>query len=308
MKIAFFGTPEFAVPSLKAIIESGHEVSLVVAQPDRPSGRGMKLQVPPVAMKAAAEGLPLLQPAKIRNEDFLESVRRTESELAVVVAYGRLLPDALLLVPPRGFINVHGSLLPRYRGAAPIQRAIEAGDSVTGISIMQVDSELDHGPVFATESLEIVPDERAPELAVRLAAMGASLLARVINEIAEGTAHAVEQDHSLATVAPKLDKKEGALAWEWSARETYDRFRAFYPWPGISYRTAAGEPLKLTDMRPVEGEGAPSTILRIAPDGVTVAMREGALQLREVQRPGKRAVSAFEYALGQRLRAGEPFS
>lgn len=268
----------------------------------------MKLQVPPVAVKAKAEGLPLLQPAKIRDPGFLEEVRRAEPELAVVVAYGRLLPDALLLIPPRGFINVHGSLLPRYRGAAPIQRAIEAGDSITGISIMQVDSELDHGPVFATESLEIGRDERAPALAVRLASMGASLLARVINEVAEGRAHVVEQDHSLATVAPKLDKKEGELTWEWSAQETYDRFRAFYPWPGITFRTEAGEPLKLTDMRPVEGEGSPSTILRIAPDGVTVAMREGALQLREVQRPGKRPGPAFEYALGQRLRAGEPFS
>lgn len=308
MKIAFFGTPEFAVPSLSAILDGGHQVTLVVAQPDRPAGRGMKLQAPAVARKAIAEGLPLLQPARIRAPEFLDAVRKAGPELAVVVAYGRILPDELLLIPNRGFINVHASLLPRYRGAAPIQRAIEAGDTVTGVSIMQVDSELDHGAIFATSSLEIAPDERAPELAMRLSTTGGSLLAEVISEIAGGTAFAVEQEHRLATLAPKLEKQEGLLDWGWTARETYDRFRAFYPWPGITFRTAAGELLKLTDMRPVDAEGTPSTVLRIAPEGVTVTMREGALLLREIQRPGKKPSPAFDYALGRRLLAGEPFA
>lgn len=307
MKIAFFGTPEFAVPSLSAILNDGHEVTLVVAQPDRPAGRGMKLQAPAVAKKANAEGLRLLQPAKIRAPEFLDAVRSAEPELAVVVAYGRILPDELLEVPDHGFINVHASLLPRYRGAAPIQRAIEAGESMTGVSIMQVDSELDHGPVFATSSIEIGPDERAPELAARLSEAGGSLLADVIRGIADGTAGAVEQDHRLATVAPKLEKREGLLDWNWSAREAYDRFRAFYPWPGITLRTAEGESLKLTDIRRVKGEGKPSTVVRIAPEGITVAMAEGALLLREIQRPGKAATPAFDYALGRRLLAGEPF-
>lgn len=308
MKIAFFGTPEFAVPSLSAILDSGHEVTLVVAQPDRPAGRGMKIQAPAVARKATSEGLRLLQPAKIRDVDFLEAVRRAEPELAVVVAYGRILPDQLLEIPTKGFINVHASLLPHYRGAAPIQRAIETGETLTGVSIMQVDSELDHGPVFATSSIEIGPDELAPELAMRLSATGGTLLARVMSEIAEGTAQAVEQDHRLATLAPKLEKREGLLDWEWSARKAYDRFRAFYPWPGITLRTSDGEPLKITGMRRLDEEGTPSSILRIAPDGVAVAMSRGALLLREIQRPGKQPSPAFDYVLGKRLRVGEPFS
>lgn len=308
MKIAFFGTPEFAVPSLSAILDSGHEVTLVVAQPDRPAGRGMKIQAPAVARKATSEGLRLLQPAKIRDVDFLEAVRRAEPELAVVVAYGRILPDQLLEIPTKGFINVHASLLPHYRGAAPIQRAIETGETVTGVSIMQVDSELDHGPVFATSSIEIGPDELSPELAMRLSSTGGTLLARVMSEIAEGTAQAVEQDHRLATLAPKLEKREGLLEWEWSARKAYDRFRAFYPWPGITLRTSDGEPLKITGMRRLDEEGTPSSILRIAPDGVAVAMSRGALLLREIQRPGKQPSPAFDYVLGKRLRVGEPFS
>lgn len=308
MKIAFFGTPEFAVPSLSAILDSGHEVTLVVAQPNRPAGRGMKLKAPAVAKKAASEGLRLLQAAKLRDAEFLEAVRKSEPDLAVVVAYGRILPDQLLEIPAKGFINVHASLLPHYRGAAPIQRAIEAGETVTGVSIMQVDAELDHGPVFATSSIEIGPDELAPELAIRLSTAGGTLLARVISEIAHGTVSALAQDHGLATLAPKLEKREGLLDWEWPAREAYDRFRAFFPWPGITLQTSEGEPLKVTGMRHIDGEGKPSTVLRIAPDGVAVAMGTGALLLRQIQRPGKQASPAFDYALGKRLRVGEPFS
>ena len=295
----FFGTPDFAVPSLDAVA-SEHEVALVVAQPDRPAGRGMKMQPPAVAVRARELGLPLLQPSKIRTEEFLDTIGGLGVQAGVVVAYGRILPSILLSLCPRGFFNVHGSILPRWRGAAPIQRAIEAGDTETGVTIMRVDEQLDHGPMLRIATTEIGPDERTPALAKRLAAIGADALTTALGEVADGTAVETPQDHSRATVAPKIEKHEGAIRLDEPARVIYDRFRAFDPWPGIFLESG----VKLTEIRRAHGEGAPRTILAIDNDGVTVACGEGAIRIVELQRAGKPRTPAAALARGLGWRVG----
>lgn len=301
MRVAFFGTPEFAVPTLDAVARE-HEVVLVVAQPDKPAGRGMKLQVPAVAVRARELGLPVAQPPKVRDEAFLAEIGRLAPDVGVVVAYGKILPARLLAIPRHGFLNVHASVLPRWRGAAPIQRAIEAGDLTTGVTIMRVDEELDHGPMLAVETTEITPDEHTPSLARRLAQTGGEALVRVLGEVAAGTAVETPQDHARATHAAKIEKSEGEVRWEQPARAIYDRFRAFDPWPGLF--TPA---VKLVDIRLAEGSGEPGTILKID-DGVTVAAGEGALRITTMQRPGKSRAPAGEVARALGLRAGERMS
>jgi methionyl-tRNA formyltransferase len=297
VRIVFFGTPEFAVPSLDAVARE-HEVVLVVAQPDKPAGRGMKMQAPAVAVRARELGLPLLQPPRVRNEEFLGEVARVSPDCGVVVAYGKILPKALLDIPRHGFLNVHGSVLPLWRGAAPIQRAIEAGDKVTGVTIMRVDEELDHGPMLRIETTEIGADERTPQLAQRLSATGGTALATVLREVENGTAVETEQDHARATVAPKIDKREGEITFDEPAQTIYNRFRAFDPWPGITFRD-----LKLTDMRPADGSASPRTILEME-DGVVIACGEGALRILEMQRPGKPRTPAAAVARGLGWKAG----
>ncbi|HYR28387.1 MAG TPA: methionyl-tRNA formyltransferase, partial [Thermoanaerobaculia bacterium] len=194
MRLVFFGTPEFAVPTLEALARE-HEIVLAVAQPDKPAGRGMKLQAPPVIVKARELGIATAQPPKIRNAEFLESIEALQPEVGIVVAYGKILPAALLEIPKRGFLNIHGSILPKYRGAAPIQRAIEHGETVTGVTIMRVDEELDHGPMLRVAQTEIGPDERTPGLAKRLSLIGADALLEVLRDWPEE----IEQDHASAT-------------------------------------------------------------------------------------------------------------
>jgi methionyl-tRNA formyltransferase len=296
VRLVFFGTPEFAVPTLETLALA-HEIVLVVAQPDKPSGRGMRVQSPAVAVKARELGLPLIQPAKIRNDEVLDRIRALAPDTGVVVAYGKILPAALLDIPRHGFLNVHASILPHYRGAAPIQRAIEHGGRETGVTIMRVDEELDHGPVLAIESTPIDPDEHTPRLAARLSRLGADALAAVLANF-DGAIE-TPQDHAAATLAPKIDKSEGLVHWSEPARVIYDKFRAFDPWPGLT----AGD-LKLIDIRPANGSGAPGTILAIADDGVVVATGDGALRLITVQRAGKGRVSAAELARGSGWRVG----
>jgi len=288
MRIAFFGTPEFAVPTLEALARE-HEIVLVVAQPDKPSGRGMKLHVPPVAEKARELGLPLLQPPKIRNEEFLSDVRAVTPDIGIVVAYGKILPNALLEIPRHGFLNIHGSVLPRWRGAAPIQRSIEAGETETGVTIMRVDEELDHGAILRIETLAIGPDEHTPQLAGRLSAVGAEALARVLREW--GSVPETPQDHAAATHAAKLDKAEGLVRWSEPAKTIYDKYRAFDPWPGVYT-----ESMKLVELARADGSGVPGTILRVEHDGVVVACGEGALKLIAVQRAGKPRTAAADLA------------
>lgn len=298
MRIAFFGTPEFAVPTLDAVAGE-HELVLVVAQPDRPSGRGMQLHAPPVAVRARELGATLLQPAKIREQAFLDAVAERRPEIGVVVAYGRILPPSLLAIPPLGMINVHASLLPRYRGAAPIQRAIEAGDEATGVTIMRIDEQLDHGPMLARSVVEIGRDEHAPSLSRRLAESGARAILPVLRALASGDAVETEQDHSLATLAPKIDKSEGLVRWSDPARRIYDRYRAFDPWPGLF--TEAG--VKLGDLSVEKGSGTPGGILDLD-DGVLVAAGEEAIRIRTLQRPGKARGAAGDVARGLGWKAG----
>ena len=288
MRIIFFGTPDFAVPTLDALARE-HEIALVVAQPDKPAGRGMKLHAPAVAVKARELGLPLAQPPRIRNDEFLASIAALKPDAGIVVAYGKILPANLLTIPTHGFLNVHASILPKYRGAAPIQRAIEHGKTITGVTIMRVDEELDHGPMLAIETTEIGPDERTPSLASRLSRIGAEALLRVLGSMLAGT----PQDHAAATYAPKIEKSEGAIHWSDTTATIYNKFRAFDPWPGIF----AGD-LKLIDIAPASGHGAPGTVLSSNSDGVIVATGNGALRLMTVQRPGKPKAAAADVLRG----------
>ena len=301
MRVVFLGTPDFAVPALDAVARE-HEVVLVIAQPDKPAGRGMKMHAPAVAVRARELGLPVLQPQRIRNEDVLAEIGSHRPDVGVVIAYGKILPAALLEIPRHGFLNVHASVLPQWRGAAPIQRSIEAGDRVTGVTIMRVDEQLDHGPMFAIERTEIDPNERTPALAARLSALGADALLQVLRELERGTAVETPQDHERATLAPKIEKSEGEVTFEESAKTIYDRFRAFDPWPGI-FVQSDGETIKLTDIRRVEGVGEPRTILSIDGD-VVIAARDGAIRILEMQRPGKPRSPAGPIARGHGWSVG----
>jgi methionyl-tRNA formyltransferase len=298
MRILFMGTPDFAVPTLEAVARE-HEVVLVVAQPDKPAGRGMKMHAPAVAVRARELGLPVLQPARIRNDDVLAEMAQTRPDVGVVIAYGKILPAALLEIPKHGFLNVHASVLPRWRGAAPIQRSIEAGDRVTGVTIMRVDELLDHGPMFAVATTEIGPDEHTPALAARLSTLGAEALLAVLRDMPIET----PQDHELATLAPKIEKSEGEVRFEETAKAIYDRFRAFDPWPGV-FVQSGGETIKLTDIRTVDASGEPRTILSID-DDVVIAARDGAIRVLEMQRPGKPRTAAGAIARGLGWRVGE---
>jgi len=280
LRIVFLGTPDFAVATLAALARE-HEIALVVAQPDKPAGRGMKMHAPAVAVKAKELGLPLIQPAKIREG--LDAIREARPDIGIVVAYGKILPPALLEIPKQGFLNVHGSILPKYRGAAPIQRAIEHGETETGVTIMRVDAELDHGPMLAIERTPIGPDERTPDVASRLSIIGAEAMTRTLRASWTET----PQDHAQATLAPKIEKSEGAISWSDPARVIYDKFRAFYPWPGVF----AGD-LKLIELARVD---APVNAMD---DGVVVQCGEGALRVLSVQKPGKSPIRATDFVRG----------
>jgi len=280
LRIVFLGTPEFAVPTLEALARE-HEIALVVAQPDKPAGRGMKMHAPAVAVKAKELGLPLIQPPKIREG--LEAIRAAAPEIGIVVAYGKILPPALLEIPKQGFLNVHGSILPKYRGAAPIQRAIERGETETGVTIMRVDEELDHGAMVTTARTPIGPDERTPDLASRLSRIGAEAMVTTLR----GPWTETPQDHAQATFAPKIEKSEGAVSWSEPARAIYDKFRAFYPWPGVFLGELNVE-LKLIELARVDASD----------DGVVVQCGEGSLRVLSVQRAGKSPVRAVDFVRG----------
>lgn len=298
-RLAFLGTPEFAVPALDALVQAGHHVVLVVAQPDRPSGRGQQLVAPPVAARAKELGLRLEQPTKLKSGELPELWASLQLDVAVVIAYGRILPLAMLEAPRWGCVNVHASLLPRWRGAAPIQAAVLAGDAVTGVCTQRMAEGLDTGPVYQEVRTEIGVHETAGELHDRLSQLAARIAVDTVDVV--DTATPVAQDEATATWAPKLTKDDGLVQWTDDAVLIDRRIRAMTPWPGGQVDASAGR-VKLLRVAPVDGTGAPGTILSTSP--LVVACGRGALRLDLLQLPGKKAVSGQDHANGARLAAG----
>ncbi|MBV9773584.1 MAG: methionyl-tRNA formyltransferase [Gemmatimonadetes bacterium] len=306
MRILFWGTPDFSLPAYHALAEEGHQVVGVVTQPDRPAGRGRGVAMSPVKQAALADGVPVLQPERARGDEFLAQLRALEPELSVVVAYGQILRPEVLELPPRGSVNIHASLLPELRGAAPIQWAVMRGFDVTGVTIMRMEAGLDSGPMLFRVEEPIRPDESSAELAGRLSEIGAEALIETLALMEDGTLAEVPQDHSLATYAPKLDRETARVDWSLPAREVALRIRGLDDVPGAW--TPQGERGQVKLFRPSveEGRGAPGTVLDADPQaGILVAAGEGAVRIREVQPSGKRRMTAEEWVRGRGISAGE---
>jgi methionyl-tRNA formyltransferase len=307
VKLVFCGTPQFAVPTLEAVLGAGHEVRLVVTQPDRASGRGMQLQAPPVKQTALAAGLPVVQPEKIKNNaEFRAQLEEIRPDAILVVAYGRIIPQWMLDLPRYGNLNLHGSLLPKYRGAAPIQWAIANGETVTGVTSMRIDAGLDTGDMLIQRELAIEPDQTAEDLYPLLAQMGAEVMVETLAGLEARTLSPVKQDDSLATLAPILTREEGRMDFARSAEELYNRWRGFQPWPG-AYTAIAGKKLTVPRLRPValDGSGEAGTI-RIERGRLLVACGAGTwLELEEVQLEGKKRMPAADFLRGNPLKPGE---
>ncbi|WP_291990788.1 methionyl-tRNA formyltransferase, partial [Luteitalea sp.] len=312
LRIAFFGTPAFAVPTLDALLASDHEVVGVVTQPDRPRGRGQQVSDSPVKARARIAGVPILQPTRLKDPAFLEAFGAWRADLGVVAAYGRLLPQVLLDLPPRGLINVHASLLPAWRGASPIQRAVLHGDAVSGVTIMRVMLALDAGAMLARAEVPIAADDTTGTLEARLAVVGASLLRDVVDRLGRGeTVDEVPQDDSLATLAPKIEKQEGLIDWSRPAPALDCHVRGMQPWPG-AFTFVDGQRLVVrearVDDRPA-GDAPPGGLVALDDDAIVLACGEGTtLRVVRVQPEGKRVMTAREWRLGRRseapLRAG----
>ena len=301
MRIVFMGTPDFAVPCLQRLLEDGHEVPAVFTQPDKPVGRHAVLPPPPVKQLALSHGIPVYQPTKMRDGTAAALLRELAPDCLVVVAYGRILPQEILDVPPRGCVNIHGSLLPRYRGAAPIQWSVIRGETVTGVTSMFMDAGMDTGDIIDTLTTPIGENETAGELFERLAPLGARLLSTTLAAIADGTVTRRPQNDAEATMAPMLEKAMGRLDLTRPARELHNQVRGMNPWPG-AFCTAGGKTLKIHETRVAAGSGAPGTLL--CADPVTVACGEGALQLVTVQPEGKPRMAAEAWLRGARLPQG----
>jgi methionyl-tRNA formyltransferase len=304
-RIVFFGTPDFAVPTLDALLQSRHRVVAVVTQPDRPRGRGQRTVDAPVKVRALAAQLPILQPAKLRDDSFLRQLRGLQPDLGVVAAYGRILTEAVLALPRLGLINVHSSLLPRHRGAAPVHRAIIAGDSETGITIMRVVKALDAGPMLRTARRPISPDETSDEVEHDLARLGARLLVSTIDDLFNGRITETPQNEAEATYAPRLTKDDGLVDWSLPAVRIHNLVRGLHPWPH-AFTFVAGTRLILLQSTPLPEShtSEPGTILEAAGDRLVVAAGEGRVRLRRLQIEGKRAMMEREFLAGHRLAPG----
>lgn len=306
MKLVFCGTPEFAVGTLEAVIRAGHEVRLAVTQPDRAAGRGMEMQSPPVKRAAAAHEIAVVQPEKIRNnEEFRERLEGVRPDAIVVVAYGRIIPQWMLELPRLGCINLHGSLLPKYRGAAPIQWAVANGDSVTGVTTMRLDEGLDTGPMLLAREVAIGAQETAVDVFRSLAGVGAELMVETLAGLAEGTLVGRKQDEAQATLAPILTREDGVIDFARTARQIYDRWRGFQPWPGAHTRLR-GKKLIVHRMHVGEESGIEAGVLRVVGDEMEAGCGErGSMVFDEVQMEGKRRMSATEFRHGFQVKSGE---
>lgn len=308
-RLVFFGTPEFAVPTLAALVAAGRAPLRVVTQPSKPAGRGQRLEDPPVARWAREHGLPVVQPRRVREAEFLAAMRELSPDVAIVVAFGQIFPRELLEIPPHGCINLHASLLPKYRGASPIQAAVAAGETRTGVTTMLMEEGLDSGPILLEEETEIGPGETAGELSRRLSEAGGRLVVRTLEALERGALTPRPQASQGITYAPRLTRESGKADWSLTARELSDRLRAYTPWPGMA-AALKGQPVKIVRARPLAGGdgGEPGTLLGLREGHLAVACGGGTvLGVEELQRPGKRALKAADFMNGERLRAGERF-
>jgi methionyl-tRNA formyltransferase len=303
MRVIFFGTPEFAVPSLDALRRGGHDIAAVITQPDRPHGRSRsRLVAPPVKAAALAAGIEVLQPERPVGDLFAATLRHTGARLGVVAAYGHILKPDILAIPAAGMINVHASLLPRWRGAGPVQAAILHGDRVTGVSIMRMEAGLDSGPVYLRRELPIGAEDTAGALTARLAELGAEALLEVVDALEGNGPVPIPQEDTRATFAPKVTRVAARVPWASSAVDVALHLLAYDPWPGAWSEGAGGE-LKLFTPRIAEGRGEPGEVLEAGP-ALVVACGEGAVQVAEVQPAGRRRLAAAEWLRGRPLGAG----
>jgi methionyl-tRNA formyltransferase len=318
LRIVFFGTPEFAVPTLDALLASRHQVVGLVTQPDRPRGRGHKTSEAPVKARATAVDLPILQPERLKDQVFLDALDAWRADLGVVAAYGKILTDMVLATPRLGMINVHASLLPRYRGAAPVHRAIIAGEHETGVTIMRVVKALDAGPMLATARRPIGPEETSDDVERDLARLGAPLLVATVDELAAGRPTETPQNDSLATYARRLKKEDGAIDWSWPAERIHNLIRGLHPWPHaftfvrgarLIIRRSAVRRSEVSDTSDTFGRGGgPGTVLAAGGDDLIVATGNGALRIGEIQAEGKRPMTARDFLAGHRLTRGDRFT
>src|SRR5438270_3981614 len=305
MDLIFCGTPQFAVPTLDALVAAGHQIRLVVSQPDRPSGRGRQLAIPAVKQRALELGLPLTQPAAIKNNaEFRAQVGALKPRAIIVVAYGRIIPKWMLDLPPLGNINLHASLLPKYRGAAPIQWAIASGETVTGVTTMRIDAGLDTGDILLQKAIPIAPEDTAETLAPRMAAIGAELMVETLHGLKSGTIHPKPQDNSQATLAPLLKKEDGRIDFHRPAPEIVNRIRGFQPWPG-AFTSFRGKNLHIWAARP-DGRHLKEGELAVEGEHLIVGCgSRTALELLELQPEGKKRMPSRDFMHGYRVSSGE---
>ena len=309
LRILFFGTPDFALVTLEALLQSRHRIVGAVTQPDKPRGRGQRVAESPVKQRAVAAGVPVLQPARLSDEAFLERMAVLEADLGVVAAYGKILTDRVLAMPRLGLVNVHASVLPRYRGAAPVHRAVIAGDTETGVTIMRVVKALDAGPMLAVARHPIGPDETSEQLEQELAGLGAELLVATLDELSAGRVRETPQNDTLATYAPRLTKEDGVVDWTRTAQQLHNLVRGLHPWPHAStslqgrrvilHRSAVADALRATP--------DPGTVIEAHRDRIRVATGGGALDLLEVQAEGKRKMTVREFLAGHSVAVGDRF-
>ncbi|MHB8156755.1 MAG: methionyl-tRNA formyltransferase [Desulfocucumaceae bacterium] len=310
MKIVFMGTPDFAVPVLETLVEAGHSITGVITQPDRPRGRGKKVLPSPVKEKAAALGLPVYQPLKVRQETFIDQLKSLEPEIIIVAAFGQLLPAAILRLPPLGCVNVHTSLLPLYRGSAPIQRAVMNGERVTGITIMKMDEGLDSGDILLQSQIEIAEDDNYGLVHDRLSGLGARLLPEALAMLVDGRLTGIPQDHEKATFAPPIRREDEIISWQKSVKEIKNQVRGLNPWPGA--RTYLGDRVfkiwRLVELEgyvsPVESRPVPGQILGPAGGGLAVQCGDGPAVVLEMQIQGGKRLGAGDFLRGYKIEPG----
>ena len=309
LRVVFFGTPPFAVPTLERLLASSHQVVGVVTQPDRPRGRGQKTSYAPVKAYALDAGLPVLQPATLKDPTAVSEIDALHGDIGVVAAYGKILPEAILQTPSRGMINVHASLLPRYRGAAPVHRAVIAGDIETGVTIMRLVKALDAGAMLAVKRRPIDPDETSEEVERDLAQLGADLLVSTVDRLARGPILEEPQDDARATYAPRLTKEEGLVDWSRSAVEIHNLIRGLFPWPH-AFTFWRGSRLILLRSSPSSGttHALPGTVITAHNDELRVAAGDDHVQIRELQAEGKRPMSTREFLAGHHIAPGDRFT